>query len=384
MLYKKSSAEITQAAIRNLIANTDLRFFGAGSISKSIVESIARELELVYESVDINLSQARLSTASGAFLDIIASQFGERRLGGSSGTILAEDQVVRFYVTEGRLVDFLGQTSTTAGLIPQGTTVSNRNNTIIFVVPEDVAFPANATTVWVPVTPSNPGAGSANNVSAGVLVRHSLNNSRIYCENTTAIIVGTDPETDDELRLRLSRKMNARVNGSRTAILEAAFSFPGVSDIRIHPYKFGAGSFEILIVPTGSRVTPNILANIKAAVDSVVPYGIKVGVRGPDIVPISLVIQIDLQPGILTQVKTVAIDDVTASLRRYLGEIPMGGELIINRIRSIILDSNSAIRDLNILELIINCRPQVIANYKLREDEVFDLDRKVEQPLLII
>lgn len=384
MIGKRVSSDIVQSAVRNLISNTDIRFFGAGSIAKTIIEAIAREIELLYDSIDINLSQTRLSTASGAFLDIIAAQFGLRRLGGSSSTILAEDQAVRFYTTQGRLVDHLGQSSTTSGLIPQGTTISTRDSSITYSVPENIIFPANATSVWVPVSPSNAGGGSSNNVPAGALVRHSLPSERVFVENIVAILVGTDPETDEELRLRISRNINARVTGSRTAVLEAAFSFPGVSDIKIHPYRYGAGSFELLIVPTGSRVSPNILANIRSAVEAVVPYGIKVGVRGPDIVSIATVIQIDMERGVLSQIKTAAIEDVRASLRRYLGSIPMGGEFIVNRVRSIVMDSNSAIRDMNILELIINCRPQVIANYRLREDEVFDLDRKVAQPLLVI
>lgn len=383
MLNKRTTSEIVQSAIRNLVANTDLRFFGSGSISKTIIEAIAREIELLYESIDLNLSQARLSTASGAFLDIIAAQFGLTRLGGTSGSVLAEDQVVRFYTLQGRLIDYIGGTGT-SGIISQGTSIYNRSGSVTFTVSQDTRFPADATSVWVPITPSNPGLGVDNNLPAGSLVRHSLGSSDVYVENTASILIGTDPETDEELRLRISRAINSRSSGSRTAVLEAAFSFPGVSDIKIHPYKYGAGSFELLIVPTSSIISANTIANIKSAVESAVPYGIKVGVRGPDIVPISVVIEITIARGTLSQVKAVAIEDVRNALRRYLGNIVMGGELIINRLRSVVMDANNSIRDMNILELNINCKPQVVANYRLREDEVFDLDRKVAQPLMVI
>jgi len=385
MLKKRIASQITQAATRNLVANTDITFFGSGSIARTIVESMAREIELLYDTVDLNLSMSRLSTSAGAFIDIIASQFGLTRFGGSSGIVLAEDRAVRFFVRSGRLIDYMqGGTSLTTGIVPQGTTIANRDNSIRYKVSSNTSFPASAISVYVPVEPENSSAGSRNNIGNGGLVRHSLGNPNILVENVAPMIVGSDPETDDELRLRISRHINSRSPGSRTAVLEAAFSFPGVSDIRIRPFDHGAGSFEVLIVPTGSKVAQNIIENIKGAVDSVVPYGIRTSVRGPDLVSIGLVAQVVLGRGILNTTKAVAIDASRRAIREYIGDIPMGGELIINRLRSVILDSDSNIRDLKILDLIIDCRPQVIANWQLNQDEVFVLDEKLPQPLLVI
>lgn len=384
MLNKRISSDVTQAAIRNLLSNTDITFFGSGSVSRTIIESIAREIELIYQNIDLNISQQRLATASGAFLDIVGDQFGLTRLGGSTGQILAEDKAVRFYVRSGRLSDYLPSSSPTQGRIPSGTTITTRDGVVTYRVPNDVTFPASARSVYVPVVPSNTDIGIRNNVAAGALTVHSLSNQNILVENPIGLVTAREPESDAEFRLRISRHINSRVSGSRSAILEAAFSFPGVSDIRVVPFRFGAGSFELLIVPTGSRVSPNILANIKSAVDAVVPYGIRVGVRGPNVIPIAFVIQLDIKRGELAETKRAATDSVRTALRQYLGNIPMGGQIIINRMRSVIIDAHPGIEDLRILQMTINCKPQVIANYRLREDEVFDLDRKVADPILII
>lgn len=384
MLNKRNSADITQTALKNLSANTDLTFFGAGSVSRTMVESLAREIELLYDSIDLNLSQSRLATASGAFLDIIAAQFGLNRLGGVTGQILAEDRAVRFFVKTGRLIDYLRSGSTTTGVIPAGTTISNKTGTVVYSVSSDVAFPANAKSVFVPVAPSDSTIGARNNIAAGGLSVHSLSNNNIYAENSVGLVVSRDPESDAELRLRISRAVNSRVSGSRAAVLEACFSFPGISDIKINNYKFGAGSFEILVVPIGSRVSPNILSNIEAAANSIVPYGIRLSARGPDVVDIALVIQIDITSSSFAETKQVAAKAVENNLREYLGNIPMGGELIMNSVRAIAIDSHPSIRDINILQFMVNCKPQVIANYRLKKDEVFDLDQKVQKPLLII
>ncbi len=384
MLEKRSASTITAKAIRNLSSQTPLTYFGQGSIARTIIEVMATEIESLYDAIDLNLSQTRLQTASGVFLDLIGSQFGLVRLGGTTSSILAEDRVVRFYVREGRLVDYLSYGSTTQGRIPGGTILYSRDNNILYEVSEDTLFPANTKSVWVPVRPKDSSIGSKNNLPAGALNRHSLGSPNIFVENIASIVVGSDPESDEEFRSRISRAVNSNIQGGKGAILQAAFSFPGVSDIRINPYNQGAGSFEILVIPTNSTVSENILQRIRKAVESVVPIGIKVSVRGPDVVPIGLVISLDMKEGSISQTKDVAIQKAKESVLRYIGNIPMGGEIIINRLRSVILSSHEGIRDLEIVRLTINCRPQVISNWRLKADEVFDLDRKLSEPLLVI
>lgn len=383
MIKKRSFTDIVQSAIRKLSNDTNINFFGQGSVARSLIEAIAREIESVYDSIDVNLSQSRLSSASGAFLDIIGSQFGLSRLSGGSGTILAQDRAMRFFTNTGRLIDHLPLNSS-SGRIPANTTISNKSGTVQYIVTEDVIFPANATSVFVPIAPSNESAGNLNNVGVGSLVVHNLPSQKVLCENVSPIVVSSDSETDDEFRLRISRQVNGKVTGGKSAIVQAAFSFPGVSDIKVYPFKFGAGSFEILVVPTASRISQNILSNIKSSIDAIVPYGIRAEVRGPDIVKFSIVGQVITDKGINSAEKSAAISIAKNNLKSYIGNIRMGGEFILNRAISTIIDSHPAIKDVKIMQLNINCKPQVISNYQLREDEVFDLDDKIANPLLIV
>jgi len=384
MLNRRHSTAITSQAIRNLSNNTPITFFGQGSIARTLVEIMANEIELLYDNIDLNLSQSKLATASGVFLDIIAQQFGLIRHEGSSGSILAEDKAVRFFTRSGRLIDYLQTSGPTSGVIPGGTKIISTLGDIEYETTTDVSFPANAQSVWVPVQPSDPTLGSQNNLPAGTLVSHSLPSPNILVENVVSMIVSSDVEGDDEFRQRISQHINARVTGSKTSVIQAAFSFPGVSDVQVNPFKFGAGSFELLLVPTTSVLPANVIARIKAAVENIVPFGTKVGIRGPDIVPVSLVISIDMRPSLLAEVKDTAIRQSRQDIKTYIGDIQMGGELIINRLRSTVLDSNRGIRDMRIHQLAIDCRPQVIANFPLKNDEVFDLDRQVQDPILVI
>jgi len=384
MIEKRNAAFIASRAMRNLSANTDLTFFGQGSIVKTIIDSMANEIEALYDSIDINLSQTKLSTASGVFLDLIAAQFGITRSPGNSGTILAEDKVVRFFVNKGRLMDYLPGSTPTNGTIPSGTLIYSADGNTTYTVSESVTFSASASSVWVPVAPQDTSKGSANNVQAGSLRSHSLNSSQIFVENVTSIVTGTDPETDEELRLRISRVVNSSVTGSKSAVLQAAFSFPGISDIKISNNKYGAGSFEILLVPSTARLPQNVIERVRAAVNDVIPFGIRAEIRGPEIVSVSLVITIDIKSGLLSQVKDTAVRKVREAVTNYIANIPMGGELVINRIRALALDVHESIRDIDIKQLAIDCRPQVIANYRLRSDEIFDIDRKLREPIMVL
>jgi len=381
MIRRKLNGDISRDAVRRLSAGTNISYFGQGSIAKNIVDVIAREIESVYDSIDVNMSQARLLTASGAFLDLIAQQYGLIRLPGSVGSVLAEDKAVRIYVTSGRLVDRLGQTGN-QGIIPSGTKLYSRDRSLSYTVNSNVAFPASATSVFVPVAPTDATKGVGNNISAGTLVSHDLG-AGIFVENQTGIVGGTDPESDEELRLRISRTIAMAVPGSRVTVTQSAFANAGVSDIKIFDAKHGAGSFEIMVVPVSGTVSGSVLDSVRNAVSRVTPFGIRFTVRGPRPVGFSTVVQIDMKKGSLSGEKALAATVANGAIRRYLAEIPMGGEFVVNRMLADIFSSNNLIADARVLQIGINCRPQTIANYQLQYDQIFELDRKVAEPILI-
>jgi uncharacterized phage protein gp47/JayE len=383
MIEKRLASQISNRAEKNLRLNTNLSFFGSGSIAKTIVNTMAREIEFLYDTIDLNISQTRISTASGVFLDLIGEQVGLSRYQSSSTSITASDKLIRFYAEAGRLIDLVEDKNATEGIIPSGTSIYSANGNIEYQTTSDIRFPANADNVWVDAAPADPGLGVRNNLPAGALSSHSLPQG-ISVENVAAIEPYSDIESDDQFRLRISSAMRASVTGSKAAVTQAALNFEGISDIVIEEYKYGAGSFEIMVIPTSSRVPEGALSTIKNVIKNIVPYGIRVEVRGPEVVPISMVVSLDFNPGTLASTKSEIRRRVRDSLRLYIGSIRLGGELIINRLRGEILGTDNAIRDINIRQIGIHCRPQVIANYRLRPDEVFDLDRKLQDPLLII
>jgi uncharacterized phage protein gp47/JayE len=382
MIGRKYNGQIIQDAVRNLTAGSNISYFGQGSIAKNIIDVVAREIEAAYDSIDINMSQSRLITASGAFLDLIAQQYGISRLPGSVGSVEAEDRAVRFYVTSGRLIDRLGQTGG-AGSINSGTKVYNRDRSLSYTVTSTTSFPASATSVFVPVAPTDSTLGTGNNVSSGTLVAHDLGTG-IFVENTTGIVGGTNVETDEELRLRISRYIGASVPGSKISVTQAAFSNAGVSDLKVFNHKHGAGSFEVLVVPIGNTVAGSVLDAVRNSIARTVPFGIRFTVRGPTVMGFGTTVQIDMRPGSLGGAKEAARLSARAAIKAYIASIPMGGQFVVNRMLADIIGSNPSIQDVRILSISINCRPRTISNYQLQFDEVIDLDRKLAEPIMII
>jgi hypothetical protein len=66
-----------------------------------------------------------------------------------------------------------------------------------------------------------------------------------------------------------------------------------------------------------------------------------------------------------------------SSILRYIASIPLGGELIINQIRAASLVA-STVKDIKIIELVVDCRPRTLRNIQLLEDELFIPDEKLD------
>ena len=60
------------------------------------------------------------------------------------------------------------------------------------------------------------------------------------------------------------------------------------------------------------------------------------------------------------------------AILNYIDTIPMGGEMIVNRVRAAALDgAGTAIKDIKIIEMCFDNKPHSIRNYKLQSDELF-------------
>lgn len=382
MVTKKSFFDMVQDGLKYLSKNTPVTYFSDGSIAKALVETNCLEISRLQDYVATSFQNAFLSSATGVYLDMWGETLGLPRLKERRATALVEDGAVRFYILNGTLGSKLPHpTNPGLGLIPAGTIVSNLTDSVNYLTTEDVTFPVNSKSVYVSVSASGTGVGS--NVGVNQLVVHNLNNTEVKVINDTAITTGRDVESDEEYRYRLTRAMTSRYGSNLAAIEVASILSPGVSRAEILQYARGAGTFDVLLIPQGNRVTTTTKENTRRALEQVSAYGISFQVREPEYVPIKITLQLSYIKGVTEAEKIVLSNEVESSILGYLAEIPLGGELIINQIRAASL-VNSKIKDVKILELFIDCKPRTLRNYQLNEDELFVPDTDVPKAIEVV
>lgn len=376
MVTKKNFSDTVQDAIRYLIKNTDITYFADGSIAKALVETTSLEISRVQQFVTGVFQNAFLSSTTGIYLDMWGETLGLTRITDRRATAEIQDGAVRFYVVTGTLGSRLPHpTNSGLGLISLNTTISNSSNTVEFIVTEDVVFPINAKSAFIPVTALNKGTGF--NVGVNQLTTHNLLIPEVKVTNDLAIVTGSDVESDEEYRFRLSRALTTRYGSNVSAVEVAAISSPGISRAEIVQYARGAGTFDVLLIPQGNRVTTTVKENTRRALEQVTAYGISFAVREPEYVPIKVTIQSIFQRDTAESEKIALRAQMESSILRYIASIPLGGELIINQIRAASLVA-STVKDIKIIELVVDCRPRTLRNIQLLEDELFIPDEKLD------
>jgi uncharacterized phage protein gp47/JayE len=380
---KKSLGDMTRDSIRYLSRNTDITYFSQGSIARALVEATNLEISRLQEFVTTQFENSFLSTAQGIYLDLFGETLGLPRIRDRRANATVEDGAVRFFVDSGTLGSRLRDPGDPSrGLIRAGAVIRNAAGTVEFSTTVDTSFPINATSAFVPVIAAT--AGSEFNVGANQLVVHDLGVSDVKVTNDITITTGSDLEPDEEYRFRLSRAMSARFCSNEAAVQVAAMGQPGVSDVRLVPFARGAGTFDVLVIPQGNRLQQATKDNVRRAVEQIVAYGVNHKVREPEYVPFKLTVQLRFTDETPEGRKGVLRRAVEASLLRYFSRIPIGGQLVINQIRSAALNTDRLINDVRIIELCLDGKPRTLRNVRLREDELFIPDSDSADPVKVI
>lgn len=383
MVVKKTYGDMVNGSLKYLTQATNITYLAEGSIARALVETTNLEVSRLQEFANTLFSNAFLSTATGFFLDLFGERLGVTRGRERRASTTVTDGSVRFYVNSGTLGSYLPDSSDpTKGVIPRGTTIRNSTSTIEYTVSFDVQFPINAKSVFVPVFAEDPGSGF--NVGANQLTIHSLNVSQVKVTNDLAISSGSDTESDDEYRFRLSRAASTRFGANALSVQLAALSAPGVSRVEVLQFARGAGTFDVLLIPRGNRVTKTAIDTAKRNIEQVSAFGISSVVREPLYVPIKLSIQLSYTTNSSSGERLNARRAAESSVLAYIGSIPLGGELVINQIRAAVVGSHGSIKDMKILELCVDGSPRTLRNIQLKEDELYIPDTENADPIEII
>ena len=382
-LRPRTYNEMVADAVAYLSNNTNITYLEAGSIARAMVDASMLEIARLQDFVSTNFENSFLSNAKGPYLDLIGNSFGIARKLEGMAKVYKQDAAIKFYVITVTLSQRLPHpTDNTKGLIPANTSISNPDGTAQYSTLVDTIFPLNAKSVYVDAIASSTGA--AGNIGTNQLTVNSLGLSDVYSTNDITITVGSDQESDDAYRYRISKAFTTKFSATSAAISTAANSVAGVSTAELIPYARGAGTFDVLLVPRGNRLSKSTKDQALRSVESVTAYGISPRIREPEYVPICITVKLRFEPGI-EQGEQDAIKDIAqSSILNFLASIKIGGELVINQLKAAIINANPKIIDLSILELCIDNRPRGIRDYKLAPDELFIPDEDNSDPIQVL
>lgn len=360
-------------SLQYLAQNTEITFLSEGSIARSLVEATNLEISKVQEYIVASYSNVFLNSATGYYLDLIGQMLGIKRLPAGAGSASADDRNVQFYVRSGTLGSYFpNQSNASQGKISAGTSITTPDGSVVYKVSEDIVFPRNAKEVFVPVNSES--TGPSFKVGRNKLTSHS-GPSGVLVTNLKPIDNSSAVESDTQYRFRLANAVLARPTANETAIKLAALGSPDVSNVILKEFSRGAGTFDALLVPVGNTVSNRSAEIVRRGIESVAAFGISARVKEPEYINFRITIQLIPANGSAVGSSDMNKLNVKNAVLNHFESIKIGGELIINKLKSdIMVALTNDIKDINVIELCLNNRPHLIRNYKLKSDELFTPD----------
>lgn len=383
-LERKPLHEMNQDSLGYLANNTPITFLNDGGIAVSLVKAANREIAQLQDLTTTLFRNARPSSANGVFLDMIGELLSVKRLPASAARVDRGDGAIRFYTEDGSLGSYLPHPSDASlGLIPNNTRMTTSDGLIVYRTIEDTEFPRGAVQVYV--SAESVSTGSEQSIGSGKLTSHSLGAPAVLVTNDRPITTARDVENDQTYRFRLSNAVLSLAGGNRSAVESSVLSFPGVQTVQIREYVRGTGTFDVFVVPVHNKLGSSTKRQIQTTINRTKALGIDAKVREPDYVPICMAIQLSFYENVPTGQREVIKRRVSDNVKDYLESIPLGGEFIINQVRSAVLSSSPReIRDMRLIELCFKGRPMIRRNIRLAPEELLILDENRVRPIDIV
>ncbi len=365
---KKNETEILRDALSKVATYTPITARSPGSVARALVEAVTTELGDMYDIMDYNIGQSLLSTATGAALDHLGILYDIRR---NTVNELAEHDkrlgAFQFYLSNPASIDIT---------IPKGTNIYTSINSYIgrqfsYSTTEDVVIPVGRTRAYASIKPNF--IDQVYTAGVNTLTEHDFvapGGTVLLCTNPKPISPNPAFEDDNNYRLRIMKAIRVASSGTVEAIRFAGLSVAGVRDVKVRQAPYGMGSFEVIVVPEQQNSqTTDILRKAEEAMSSVRPAGVRMYVKSPRRVLVSMNIQLVAPLMNSDKAQTTLPNRANIGIRRYINGLLPGSPLVYNKLLQIILDSSELVRDVVIQSFTIDGVEVMRRNYQPADDE---------------
>lgn len=354
----KSKDEILRQALRKLADRTPITSVGPGSIARSLAEVITDDLGNFYSSLDYNMSQSVLSTASGRALDLIGDLYGvERKRLSELATIDQSIGSFYFYITAPYNAPII---------IPSGTRVSTTvddllGTSFVYATSEDTVIHEGRLRAYVPLRPLF--EDSVFTAGVGMLNTHNfVGPIDIKCTNAKPITPSIGYEPDNDYRIRIRNAVRVASGGTATALRFATLAIPGVRDVVIRQAPYGLGSAEVIVVAEDYSQSVGILNKAVQVVDLVRPIGVKTFVKLPELQNLDVSINIVI-PNNANLNNDAVIRRARNTILRFINNLAVAAPLVYNQLVSHVLENVPEASDIVFSTLAINGSQILRTNY---------------------
>lgn len=316
--------------------------FEEGSVIRSLFESFAYELAVLYEQLDLVYQAGFIDTAEGAQLDRVVAILGIKR---------NEPDFATGSVT------FQRDSTSEETLIPIGTLITTKEDPKqtpskkAYITTEEGRIAPGMATVEVHVRAEERGKHMTTAEQTVIVMPRPLPGIKSVINPKAIGFRGRERETDQELRERAKQTLLASGRASSLSIENALLSLPEVREVRIHEDFHNnpegrPGSIEVFV----DGMNEHNERQLRQRLDEVRAAGIYVILKPAAPINVDAVIHIAANDQIAKAEKSLLETQVREAVEAYFGRLGMGQPLLFSQLTSEILQVKG-VNDLINLEL---------------------------------
>lgn len=269
-------------------------------------------------------NQMFVTTASGEYLDYIASQRGLERKKATKA-----QGSIKFSIPEP-----LDHTI----IIPIGTVVATDDpEPLRFCTTEDEEITAGNTLVHIYAEAEK--AGSGGNIEIGkAVVPVSVPAEVEAVTNTVVFTDGADEESDNALRERIKKTFTSQSNGTNIAFYEQlAYTVEGVEKVGVIPKLRGVGTVNVYVCGVDDQLGEATLQKVQTLLNEKRELNVDVLVKNAVFVNYALGVHVVAKPGYgSTEVKQKCSD----AFVNYINSLPVGAKLYLSALGKQLLETD--------------------------------------------
>jgi uncharacterized phage protein gp47/JayE len=305
--------------------------FQVGSVIRTMYESFAYEIGILYEQLNQVYLSAFIDSAEGSQLEMLVALLGIQR----GLPDFAEGTVT-----------FQRDLGTDIIEIPVGTLVttedSEKSPKKAYTTIESQIFPANSKTLDVKIQAVERGEEQVTKEETINIMPLPIPGIKSVINKSPIQFTGKKTETDEELRQRAKIALISSGKASNIALKNALLSQPSVREVKLierfndSDKKYGLVDLFVDGVDFSNETK---VQSLKSQIDKVRAAGVFVRLQSAILVPIDAVFKIEINPGIkISEMERKTIEkSVEESIIAYISQIKMGQPLLFSQLTRQIL-----------------------------------------------